>query len=116
MKTTLLKTTLLFFAITFFNCENNDPEDQLPPITQTGASTFGAIVNDNVFVAKDKTGYTVPGGGTPKGIAVTVGSSLPDYEYFGIDVANYEYIYMYIYIFQMNFQKKLLTFLKKALE
>lgn len=93
MKTTFLKTALLLFVITFLNCENNDPEDQLPPITQTGANTFGAIVNGKVFVAKDKTGYTPPGGGTPKGIAITAGSSLPDYEYFGIDARNYEDIY-----------------------
>ncbi|WP_445747795.1 hypothetical protein [Polaribacter sp.] len=98
MKQLFLKTALLLFAITFFNCENNDSEDQLPPITQTGANTFGAIVDGRVFVAKDKTGYTPPGGGTPKGIVVTVGSSLPDYEYFGIDVRNYEDIYIYIYI------------------
>lgn len=98
MKQLFLKTTLLFFAITFFNCENNDPQEQLPPITQTGANTFGAIVDGKIFVTRDKTGYTPPGGGTPKGIAVTVGSSLPDYEYFGIDARNYEDIYMYVYI------------------
>ncbi len=63
MKTLFLKTVLLFFALTFSNCENNDPQDQLPPITQTGANTFGAIVDGNVFVPKDKTGWTSPGGG-----------------------------------------------------
>ena len=94
MKQFFLKTILFLFTIAFYNCENNDPQEQLPPITQTGANTFGAIVDGSVFVTKDKTGYYAPGGGTPKGIAVTVGSFLPDYEYFGIDAKNYESIYI----------------------
>ena len=98
MKQLFLKTALFLFAITFFNCENNDPQDQLPPITQTGANTFGAIVDGNVFITKDKTGYYAPGGGRPKGIEVTTGSFLPTYEYFGIDASNYEGTYIYIYI------------------
>ncbi|PQJ76686.1 hypothetical protein [Polaribacter glomeratus] len=73
MKTTFLKTTLLLFAITFFNCENNDPQDQLPPITQTGANTFGAIVNGRVFVPKDSFNFT-PGGGT-NNLEVNIGEN-----------------------------------------
>ncbi|QTE22328.1 hypothetical protein [Polaribacter cellanae] len=98
MKQLFLKTTLFLFALTLSNCEKNDPQEQLPPITQIGANTFGAIVNGSVFITKDKTGYSPPGGGTPKGLVVTVGSSLPDYEYFGIDARNYEGVYIYIYI------------------
>ena len=75
MKTLFLKTVLLFFALTFSNCENKDPQDQLPPITQIGANTFGAIVDGNVFVPKDKTGYSPPGGGTPKGLKI-LGNSI----------------------------------------
>jgi hypothetical protein len=73
MKQLFLKTTLLFFAITFFNCENNDPEDQLPPITQTGANTFGAIVDGRVFVPADSFS-TTPGNSTFKGLQVLVGN------------------------------------------
>ncbi len=98
MKTLFLKTVLLFFALTFSNCENNDPQDQLPAITQTGANTFGCLIEGRVFITKDKTGYSPPGGGTPKGIEVTVGSFLPQYEYFGIDANDYEGTYIYIYI------------------
>ena len=99
MKTKLF-TTLFFVAALFcIGCSDNDPpQDQLPPITQTGANTFGAVVDGIVFVTKDKTGYSLPGGGTPKGIEVTVGSFLPDYEYFGIDANDYEGTYIYIYI------------------
>jgi len=93
MKQLFLKTTLLLFAITFFNCEDNEPEDQLPPITQTGSNTFGAIVNGRVFVPKDKTGYSAPGGGTPRGLKI-----LGNTRTFVIQATNYENIYIYIYI------------------
>ncbi|QTE22329.1 hypothetical protein [Polaribacter cellanae] len=108
MKQLFLKTTLFLFALTLSNCENNDSQEQLPPITQTGANTFGAIVDGKIFVAKDKEGYYPPGGGTPKGIAVTVGNFLPQYEYFGIDAADYEDVYIYL----KKFQKKLLILFK----
>ena len=99
MKISFLKTVLFLTILLGLSCSNNDDlQEQLPPITQKGANTFGAIVDGKVFVAKDKTGYYPPGGGTPKGIAVTVGSFLPYYEYFGVDLRNYEDIYMYIYI------------------
>ena len=98
MKTQLFKTVFFLTAVLFFNCSNEDPQEQLPPITQTGANTFGAVVDGKVFITKDKTGYSPPGGGTPKGIEVTVGGYLPDYEYFGVDARNYEGTYIYIYI------------------
>ena len=93
MKHLFLKTAFLLFTLTFFNCENNDPQDQLPPITQTGENTFGAIVDGNIFIPKDKTGYSAPGGGRPRGISVLRGTS-----YFSIAVSNYNNVYMYIYI------------------
>lgn len=98
MKTQLKTTLLLFLAFTLINCTKSDDQDQLPPITQTGANTFGAIVDGKIFITKDKTGYYPPGGGRPKGLEVTTGSSTPDYEYLGIDAANYDDIYIYIYI------------------
>jgi hypothetical protein len=69
MKTTLLKTTLLLFAITFFNCENNDPENQLPPITQTGANTFSCIINGQVLIPKNARGNLGGPGGPRKGLS-----------------------------------------------
>jgi hypothetical protein len=96
MKPQILKTiALLLITFTLINCTKSDDQDQLPPITQTGANTFGAIVDGKIFVTKDKTGYYPPGGGRPKGLEVTTGSSIPDYEYFGIDAANYDDIYIY---------------------
>jgi hypothetical protein len=77
MKAILLKTTLLLFAITFFNCENNDPQDQLPPITQTGANTFGAIVDGRVFVPADSPSG-IPGTNNFKGLQSFVGSDFYD--------------------------------------
>ena len=107
MKQFFLKTILFLFTTAFYNCENNDPQEQLPPITQTGANTFGAIVDGQVFIPKDKTGYSPPGGGIPKGLKI-LGNSRT----FVIQATNYEDIYIYIYIPQefpneetYNFQK-----------
>ena len=77
MKTLFLKTAFLCFSLTFTHCENNDPQDQLPPITQTGANTFGAIVDGNVFVPKTSYSST-PGGSLIKGLEVMVGSDFFD--------------------------------------
>ena len=93
MKQFFLKTILFLFTVAFYNCENNDPQDQLPPITQTGANTFGAIVDGSVFVTKNKTGYYAPGGGRPRGITVLRGTS-----YFSIAASDYNNVYIYIYI------------------
>ncbi len=103
MKNLKPKILMLIFTTLFFSCNNNETilepvtEDQLPPITETGANTFGCLINGKVFIPKDKTGYTPPGGGTPKGLEVTIGSFLPSYEYFSIDAENYQGIYIYIY-------------------
>jgi len=103
MKQLFLKTTLLLFAVIFSNCENNDPEDQLPPITQTGANTFGAIVDGRIFVPKTTISST-PGGSLIKGLEVYVGSnffdSKGDDKWF-ISTYNSEdspSIYIYIYL------------------
>ena len=72
-----LKTIVLLFALLLFNCENNDPEEQLPPITQTGANTFGAIVDGRIFVPKTTISST-PGGSLIKGLEVYVGSNFFD--------------------------------------
>ena len=53
------KTFILLFLICIFGCEKEDkpsnPIDQLPPATQTGAGTFGCLVNGVPFV--DNSGF-----------------------------------------------------------
>lgn len=51
------KLLLLLTIISSFSCCNNDddntptnPIDQLPPATQTGAQTFGCLINGEAFV------------------------------------------------------------------
>jgi len=53
----LLKFTLLLFLATTISCCNNDddnppadPVDLLPPATQTGAGTFGCLLDGEVFL------------------------------------------------------------------
>ena len=94
MKIKILKT--LFFAtfIIFSNCTKNDePLNELPPITQTGENTFGCLINNKVFVTKDAPTDNTPGGGSgvKNGIHVLRGTS-----YFSITANNYEDTYIYI--------------------
>lgn len=55
----------LVFALAFLGCDRNSGENeynpQLPPITQTGANTFGAIINGKVMVPRNSIGYVPPG-------------------------------------------------------
>ena len=93
---TQLKTIVLLvlLAFTLINCtKSNDPQDQLPPITQTGANTFGCIINGEVLIPKD--GIGVP---QPKGLFVGHYSN----NNLVIDAGNLsdsggDNIYMYIY-------------------
>ncbi|MEO7801559.1 MAG: hypothetical protein ABIR81_06155 [Ginsengibacter sp.] len=54
-----------FFLITASCKKNNTPtdEDQLPPATQTGANTFGCLINGKVWLPK---GYSNTGTPNPK--------------------------------------------------
>jgi hypothetical protein len=99
MKQFFLKTTLLLIFITFFNCSNNDDsieQNQLPPITQTGANTFGCVINGEVLIPKDSRGSL--GGVSPKkGITVAYLQN----NNFTIDAGNFrdengDRIYIYI--------------------
>lgn len=95
MKAKKLQIILLLAVFTFFNCSNNDDpieQDQLPPISQTGANTFGCIINGKVLIPKD--GIGVP---QPKGINVYYFQN----KNFVIDAANLkdtngDRIYLYV--------------------
>ncbi|RZJ63743.1 MAG: hypothetical protein EOO47_28045 [Flavobacterium sp.] len=50
---TFLKTTILLFIIAIINsCSKDDDKgvESLPPATQTGARTFGCLVDGNAFI------------------------------------------------------------------
>jgi hypothetical protein len=68
MKTTiaLLLTTILITSCSNENTEN--PLNNLPPETQTGANTFGFIVNGQAFKPRDGMGNF---GGSPPANAIT---------------------------------------------
>lgn len=52
--------SLIFICLTSSKCEKDkspiNPVDQLPPATQTGANTFGCLVNGEVWIPKDNYG------------------------------------------------------------
>ena len=72
MKTQLKITVLLFLAFTLLSCTKSDDQDQLPPITQTGANTFGAIVDGRAFTPADSYS-TTPGNNKFNGLQILVG-------------------------------------------
>ncbi len=97
MKLKILKTILLL-VLTFFNCSNNDdPQDQLPPITETGANTFGCIINGEVLIPKNSNG--IP---NARGLE----AYYKDNKTFILDANNYSDSNsngkLYIYIYNLN--------------
>lgn len=50
-------------ALTLSCCSKDDNKspNQLPPETQTGANTFGAIINGQVMIPRNSIGYIPPG-------------------------------------------------------
>lgn len=56
VKTSLLFSILCFLFFTNIKCKKNDviTVDQLPPATQTGAGTFGCLLNGVVWVPKSR--------------------------------------------------------------
>lgn len=74
------KLILLLFLIFIFGCDKNDdkptnPFAQLPPETQTGANTFGCIINNQVFYPRDGTGTIFNSGG--RGLILWGDASVP---------------------------------------
>jgi hypothetical protein len=55
----LIKVLLLALLVGCSNDSNNSPESQLPPITQTGANTFGVTIRGKVYIPRDPTGINV---------------------------------------------------------
>lgn len=57
-----LITAFTFLLLAAMSCKKNkdSEKDKLPPVTQTGANTFGCLVNGKVYIPK---GYS--GTGTP---------------------------------------------------
>ena len=62
-------STLLFTSAKCRKDKNNNPVDQLPPETQTGANTFGCLVNGETFL--------------PRGASLTGGSLTCNFQYLG---------------------------------
>lgn len=112
MKLQTIKIYFLFITTLFLSCSENDnleptiTEDVLPPITQIGANTFGFRVNDNIYLPKDDTGYTPPGGGTPRGLRISSGDGLKSFNYYSITARNYINFSIYIYIPEDRPQQK----------
>lgn len=62
MKTILFTTLTLLALVSCSTIDNKDsPNPQLPAVTQTGANTFGAIINGQVMVPRNSIGYIPPG-------------------------------------------------------
>ena len=59
MKNLVIITMLLLLCAASCKKENKN-EDQLPPATQTGANTFGCLVNGKVYVPKGFNGTGTP--------------------------------------------------------
>lgn len=111
MKNQTIKIYLVLLTTLLLGCSENanvllpETKDELPPITQTGENTFGFLVNGNVFIPKDKTGYTPPGGGTPKGLRISSGDT-NIVDYYDITVRNYKTFSLYIYLPQDRPEQK----------
>ena len=77
-----MKTTAFFLSILFtlFSCtkdKETETQDQLPPITTTGANTAGCIINGKVLIPKNGSPSLM--GTTAKGLKKSQGNNFyPD--------------------------------------
>ena len=88
MKTLIL---LLFFAITSCSIDNNNStQDQLPPITKTGANTAECIINGKVLIPKN--GRQAIGGPPLFGLNIDAGLNFNEPiigdDYWQLEIAN----------------------------
>lgn len=63
MKYLIIAVSLLILCAASCKKNKGSKEDQLPPITQTGANTFGCLINGKVWIPK---GYNGTGTPNPK--------------------------------------------------
>ncbi len=59
-----MKNLLLLLVLVIASCSKDNDQQfnpQLPPITQTGSNTFGAIINGQVMIPRNSIGYIPPG-------------------------------------------------------
>ena len=84
MKNLIFKVLLLIILISCSKDESDDPQAKLPPITQTGANTFGCLIDGKLFYPRD--GYGGLGGSGAKAIKFW-GSTPPVYN--DLDVNNF---------------------------
>lgn len=54
-----LITLLIVAFLSGCSTDSNHPESQLPPITQTGANTFGVTIKGKVYIPRDPLGINV---------------------------------------------------------
>ena len=84
MKNTIFKILLLSVLLhTLVSCsgDNNDKQSftpTLPPITQTGANTFGCYIDGKLLTPRDGSGGIY---GTPKGMTTNALGDSPNYIY-----------------------------------
>lgn len=88
-----MKTTIFTFLIVILaSCTNDDNNkssacaDNLPPITTTGANTFGCCINNNLLIPRDGTGTF---GGSDNG-AVLWGGYPNTTDYYELDIRDFK--------------------------
>ena len=103
MKKTILINALLILFIAACGCSKDNMQDELPPITQTGANTFGFVYDGVVFIPTDSKSRGFGAGGSASGLSIT-GSHFDTEHYSNaIDATRYtntenvHYIYIYMY-------------------
>ncbi|MCC1483220.1 hypothetical protein [Winogradskyella immobilis] len=87
-----MRVTLLVFciySILFNSCSNTDdePELRLPPITQTGANTFGCLIDGQLLIPRDGSGSTL---GPDSGMSFISLGEFPNYLYNEISVRDFK--------------------------
>ena len=109
MKKAILRNTILVLFITACGCtkDNGTQEDVLPPITQTGANTFGFVYDGVVFTPTDSNsrGFGIDSGPT-SGLLV-LGYYIDTEHYSnGIEVTRYTNIKnakrVFIYLYKLS--------------
>jgi hypothetical protein len=87
-----MKTIILLVFLTLTSCskDNNTVDDQLPPITQTGANTAGCIINGKVLIPKK--GSQSFGGPALYGLNINAGINFNEPiigdDYWQLEIAN----------------------------